>query len=227
MHYTRRQTWLPLVALVAGLALLAPAPAADTDDTGFTPLFNGKDFSGWKFLLQGNADPAKTFVIKDGVIICTGKPNGYFYTDKSFKNYVLRYDWRYQRPSGLTDDSAFRGNSGLLVHIQLPHQIWPKSVEVQGQNATHGRTFAIGSKKGDPAPSTFTGKFDPTVQKGAVRPVGEWNTTEVVCQDGAITCKINGKQVDAGKGNLTEGPIGLQSEGSEIHFRNIRIKELK
>ena len=56
--------------------------------------------------------------------------------------------------------------------------------------------------------------------------VGEWNTTEAICQDGMITSKVNGTQVATGKGELMEGQIGLQSEGAEIHFKNIKIKVL-
>src|SRR3954452_529114 len=123
-------------ALVVALALAGAATAAEDkkEDDGFTSLFNGKDLTGWQFTLPGGADAAKTFTVQDGIIVVTGKPNGYFYTDKGFKNYVLRFDWRYKRPEGLTDDNKFGGNSGCLVHIQPPHKIWPKCVEVQGMN---------------------------------------------------------------------------------------------
>ena len=56
----------------------------------------------------------------------SGKPNGYFYTDKSFKNYVIRYSWTY--PKNQPDKTTM--NSGLLVHIQEPHKVWPKSVDL-------------------------------------------------------------------------------------------------
>src|SRR5262245_35762227 len=132
MRYTMLRTGLLLVALLVGLVLLAPAPAADDKDEGFTNLFNGKDFSGWKTILGKEGDPAKTWSIKDGVIICTGRPNGYFYTDKSFKNYILRFDWRYAASSGNPDDTKF--NSGCLIHITGPQKVWPQCVEVQGLN---------------------------------------------------------------------------------------------
>src|SRR5262249_28588435 len=158
------------------------------------------------------ADPEKTFTVKEAVIVVTGHPNGYFYTDKGYKNYVLRFDWRYKRPKGLTDDSKFPGNSGCLVHIQPPHKVWPKCVEVQGMNRDHGMIFAIMGAKGKY-------KFDRVAKDKATKPVGEWNTTEVICRDGMITSKINGTQVATGTGELTEGPIGFQSEGAEIHFK--------
>ncbi len=72
------------------------------------------------------------------------------------------------------------------------------------------------------------GTFDREAKDKATKPVGEWNTTEIICkEDGSITAKINGTEVSSGKGDLTEGQIGFQSEGAEIHFRNIKIKEMK
>jgi hypothetical protein len=221
MRCTSLLRYLTLLAVLAGTVLFGSATAADDKkDEGFTDLFNGKDFTGWKVILQKDADPEKTLSVDKGIIFCTGRPNGYFYTDKNYKNYVLRYDWQYKRPADLVDDGKFLGNSGCLVHIQPPHKVWPKSVEVQGMNRDHGKLIFIQSKG--------KGTFDKAVKDKAVKPVGEWNTTEIKCmEDGSITAKINGTEVSSGKGELTEGVIGLQSEGAEIHFRNIRIKEMK
>lgn len=219
---TGRRTRWPW-ALLACAALLGPLQAAEQKDAaGFTPLFNGRDLGGWKTYLPKGADPAKTWSVKEGVIICTGRPNGYLYTDKSYKNYVLRYDWQYKRPSDLTDDSQFKGNSGCLVHIQEPHMVWPRCIEVQGMNRDHGLLIGVaGAKVAD-------NKYDRQTKNKVTKPVGEWNTTEITCKaDGSIVAKINGTQVSSGKGDVTEGPIGFQSEGAEIHFRNIEIKDLK
>jgi hypothetical protein len=223
--------WVAVAALLAGVARLGPVRAAEgKKDDGFKPLFNGTDFTGLKFEL-GKSDPEKTFSVKEKVIVVSGRPNGYFYTDKSYKNYVLRFDWQYKRPSNLTDDSKFNGNSGALIHIQTPHRVWPECVEVQGLNKDHGHIFAIGNQKGDKHPSQFKSDVDnktrQAAQKKAIKKVGEWNTTEITCKDGSISSKINGVAIDSGKGNLMEGQIGFQSEGAEIHFRNIMIKEMK
>jgi hypothetical protein len=211
------------VALALGVAGTRPAAAGDKED--FTPLFNGKDMSGFKYILGGKKgdDPlkTKTWRVEDGVIICTGSPGGYFYTDKSYKNYIVLYDWKYKRPAGLEDDKKFNGNSGLLVHIQEPHKVWPKSLEVQGMNRDHGSFISIGGVK------ISDYKFNRKNLEKARNKVGEWNTTEVTVRDGEVTCKVNGVPVASGKVNLTEGPFGLQSEGAEIHFKNIKIKILK
>lgn len=210
---------LPAVVLAALLA--SSASAEDDKADGFTKLFNGKDLTGWKFHLDAkakDADPAKTWSVHDGAIICTGKPAGYCYTDKSYRNYVLRYDWRY--PAGSKPES----NSGCLVHMQEPHKVWPRSVEPQGRYMDHGKLFMIGLAKDE----IKANHFDADALKKALKPMGEWSTTEITCAaDGTISVKVNGTPVSSGKTVLTEGPIGYQSEGSEIHFRNIMIKEMK
>jgi hypothetical protein len=201
-------------ALCLGLGVLTRAD----DKADFTPLFNGKDLSGWKTLLKDPAgEPSKTWVIVDGVIQCTGKPNGYFYTEKSYKNYTFRYDWMYPKEQG--EKSSM--NSGLLVHVQGEPKIWPKCVEAQGAFKNHGMLYFLQCKK-------IEAKFEQAAVDKARKPQGEWNTTEVVCAaDGTITVKLNGVEVASGKSDLLEGQIGFQSEGAIIHFKNLHIKEMK
>jgi 3-keto-disaccharide hydrolase len=208
-----------LAVLFAGVALLAvqgALPAAD--DAGFTKLFNGKDLTGFKTFPE---NASATFQVKDGEIVVSGKPAGYFYTEKGYKNYVLKFDWMYTRPADLSDEEKFLGNSGCLVHIQTPHKVWPKSIEVQGMNRDHAKMIAVSG-----APMTGA-KDDPAARKTARKPVGQWNTTEVTVQEGHLSAKINGTPISECQTTLMDGPIGFQSEGAEIHFKNIMIKELK
>src|SRR5262249_9355545 len=67
-------------------------------DKDFKDLFNGKDLTGWKFNVFGK-DQGKTFTVEEDYIKVSGNPNGYFYTDKTYKNYVVKFDWRYKRPA--------------------------------------------------------------------------------------------------------------------------------
>jgi len=203
---------LPVLVILA----LASSALRAADD-GFTPLFNGKDLTGWKVQFKDadkDADPAKTFTVKDGALIISGKPTCYIHTEKSYKDYVIKYDWRF--PEGSSPDS----NSGCLVHIQPPPKVMPKSVEPQGRYKDHGKLFFIGVKG--------EGKFDEEAHKKALKPMGQWSTTEVTCKaDGSISVKLNDIPVSEGKTELTSGPIGFQCEGWEVHFRNIKIKEMK
>jgi hypothetical protein len=243
MMFSPKLRWLLCLATVTAFALVLSAcsPVSAGDD-GFVKVFNGKDMTGFKYVVaipktvevdgkkktvfekETGDDPlkstTKTWKVEDGVIMCTGKPNGYFYMDKTFKNYVVKFDWKYARPAGLKDDEKFNGNSGYLAHITGEHKVWPKCVEIQGMNKEHAKIFAIGGAKGK-----YT--FDADALKKARKPVGEWNTTEIIFVGGKITSKVNGVVIGDGEGELSEGPWGMQSEGAEIHFKNIMIKEKK
>ena len=93
-------------------------------------LWNGKDFSGFKFILEDSAaDPMTVWMIKDNVIHCTGVPAGYFYTENVYSNYKLHLEWRW---------AAEPGNSGVLLHKQDPDEIWPKCIEAQLKSGNAG-----------------------------------------------------------------------------------------
>ncbi|MEZ6047476.1 MAG: DUF1080 domain-containing protein [Planctomycetaceae bacterium] len=68
----------------------------------------------------------------------------------------------------------------------------------------------------------------PEKREAARKPVGEWNSLEVESRAGVLTAKLNGELICQNKpGEVNSGRIGFQSEGFEVHFRNIRIKELE
>jgi hypothetical protein len=215
-----RSLRIAFVAVFAASLGVLVSQAAAGDDQGFVALFNGKDLTGWKTNLFGK-DDGKTFTVKDDYLRVSGKPNGYFYTDKSYKNYVLKFDWRYLRPEKLEDDKKFGGNSGLLVHIQSHGKSWPNCLEVQGANGSHASFISIGKT------GLTAAKFDKAALEKARHKVGEWNTTEMTIRNGEVAVKVNGQPVSSAKITLADGAIGFQSEGSELHFKNIKIKVLK
>jgi hypothetical protein len=202
--------WVQLAALVA-FGLAVPAAAED-----FVPLVKGDDAKALELV----GIVSDTLKISDGEIRISGKPNGYFATKESYKNYDLKFEWMYERPGDLESDAKFRGNSGLLIHIQMPHKVWPKCVEVQLLNAQAGAILPLGGTKCERT-------LDKAAQKQAIKPVGQWNLEEVTCQGGTIVCKINGIEVSRGTGcTIESGPIGWQSEGAPIRLRNLMIKSL-
>ncbi|GAC1447974.1 MAG: hypothetical protein NVSMB9_30700 [Isosphaeraceae bacterium] len=204
---------LRLVPLLTVFALAAPAPP---DDSQFKPLVEGTDAS--QFQLAGIG--SETLAIHDGEIRVSGKPAGFFATKKDYKNYVLRFEWMYERPEGLKSDSEFSGNSGLLLHIQGDLKVWPRSIELQLMHKEVGKIYPIDGAK-------FDGKWDAESFKRAIKPVGQWNTEEVTCRDGSITCTLNGAVVTRGEGASPDhGFIGWQSEGVPIRFRNLKIRGL-
>jgi hypothetical protein len=203
-----------VLATICTLFGLSRVPAADES----TELFNGKDLTGWKVAYQDankKGDPAASFSVKDSALIISGKPNCNIYTEKSYKNYVLTFDWRY--PEGSKPDS----NSGCLFHMQDGSKFATKCIESQGQYKTHGKIYFMNGQKGE-------SKFDEPALKKVLKPMGEWSSTEVTCEaDGAFRVKVNGTPISSGKSELTSGQIGFQCEGWEIHLRNVKIVEKK
>ena len=197
------------------------------NEPGFEKLFNGRDFTGIKFVVGTNcrqkdagcnqSELGRPFNVEDGAIICSGAPQGYWYTDRKYLNFTLRFDYRYMRPKDLQDDRDFIGNSGYFLFV-TENQVWPRMLQMEG-----GFANALA-----PAPLGGTAKFtqDPDARKRATRPLNEWNAVEIVSKDGKVTGYLNGTLVST----VTEhdfkeaGYIGFQSEGGEIHWRNIRIK---
>jgi hypothetical protein len=214
---------LSLLILAATFASPGLLLAGENSQEGWKTLFNGKDFDGWKFHLgKEGGDNEGTYTINDGVLICSGKPAGYIYTEESFSNYTLEFEFAFKRPDGLTDDAAFRGNSGCLVHIGEKNAlgVWPRSIEVQGANRQMGLILPI------PRNVKCTHTFDREAFAKAHKPVGEFNKMMVEVRGGDMEISLNGTVVSTVSDcELTAGPLGFQSEGAETHWKNIRIRQ--
>lgn len=157
--------------------------------------------------LQREAEPLKD--PKDLVLICLGKVDGYIRTEKEYQDFELSLEWKYP-----TDPN---GNSGILLYTIEKDMIWPKSVQVQLHRPTAGSVFpSNGAKVDNPLPA-----------KDLSRAVNVWNECVIVSVDGKVTVSMNGHKVGEVTGCMpNKGCVGLQSEGSEIHFRKIAIKAL-
>jgi hypothetical protein len=165
--------------------------------------------------------------VADGVIKCTGKPNGFLATDKEYENYVLRVKWRFPK-------DGKGGNSGVLLHVQ-DEKYWPTSIEAQLASGRAGGfwliyppdvTLDVDKARQDPKQPRhyFRLHKDEMIEK----PFGEWNQYEITCHGGDVTLVVNGKKVNEGKnGNLKKGRIALQSEGAPAEFKDIEIRLMK
>src|SRR5262249_48832953 len=180
-----------VLGILTAVGILAAALSyAAAAEEGFVPIFNGKDLSGFKFVLANKtAEPAKTFMVEDGYIKVSGKPNSYFCTEKSYKNYIFKYDWRFNVPDGKPEDP--RINSGCLIHITGEDKVWPKCIEAQGMYRDHAKMIPVA----DAQASNI--KDDNAARKQALKPLNEWNTTEITVQDGKIAAKINGTPISS------------------------------
>lgn len=195
----------------------------ETATRGAVSLFNGKNFDGWSFHLgKEGADNNGAMTVEDGIINCPGDPRGYLYTDKSYSNYIISYEWAFERPDNLTADSLFKGNNGCLVHVGEKNAlgVWPLSIEVQGQHRQAGLILPI------PRSVKCETTYDQEARDMAINPVGDWSTMTIDVRGGDMQIRINGIEVSTVKDSeLTSGSIGLQSEGAAIRWKNIKILE--
>jgi hypothetical protein len=190
-----------------------------------TMLFNGKDLAGWKlFIPDETIDTSEAWSVKDGVVHCTGKPNGYMRTKSAYENYKLHLEWRW--PGEPT-------NSGVLLHVGGEDKLWPKCIECQlkAENAgdivlMNGAGIAIDCKDMQNPSTPFV--IIPKKENSSEKTPGQWNTYEIFCNADVIRCYVNGVLQNEGTGaTATSGRICLQSEGGPIEFRNIYIESLE
>lgn len=211
------------LVLVLALAGVCRLQAQDAGDEGWAALIRGEDFDGWSFHLtkEGKGNDG-TFTMMDGVLVCSGSPSGYMYTKKTYSKFTLQLEWAFNRPDSLTDDTNFRGNSGVLVHIGDKNAlgVWPRSIEVQGKHTQAGLILPI------PRNVKCERTYDKEALAKVLKPVGKWNAMKIEVNGGDMIISLNGTVISTVSDcELTEGPIGLQSEGAGTRWRNIRIRE--
>ena len=203
-------------------ASLVQAQNAETMPPASTPtrsieLFNGRNFEGWTFFMRSNAAPEITWSISNSFIHCAGKPNGFARTQNSYRDYQCTVEWRFVKP----------GNTGVLVDMQLPDHVWPRCVECQGMHDHQGDFWLWGGVAGN-EPFNLQRNGIKMLQPSAENAVGEWNTYQTVCRSNSVEIIVNGKAMNKLTGcNVSEGFIGLQSEGAEIEVRRVYLEPLK
>jgi len=205
------------------LADLASFLADDPEsEPAFGPeieLFNGRDLSGWRAHLPGGADPAKTWIVQDGVLRCLGQPAGYVYTERAFTNFELTLEWRF--------DPGSAGNSGVLCRVQEPHQVWPRSLEAQLNSGDAGDIWNIGEFRALAAADRTSGRHTVKLLPSSEKPLGEWNRYRIRLDHGRFTLEVNGTVQNVAEWcEELAGPVALQSEGAVIEFRNVKIREI-
>lgn len=193
-------------------------------ESGFTSLFNGKDLDGW----VGNK---QSYTVIDGMIVVDpngGGSGGNLYTEREYENFVLRFEFK------LTPGA----NNGLGIHAPL-----------EGDAAYLGKELQILDNTADKYADLKAYQYHGSVygvvpaKRGYLKPVGEWNSQEVVISGTTVKVTLNGQVIvdadlakAAAKGTLDgrdhpgllrdRGHIGFLGHGDKLMFRNIRIKEL-
>ncbi|MBL8799784.1 MAG: DUF1080 domain-containing protein [Planctomycetia bacterium] len=196
------------------LSLFAPVAigqelSAEEKDAGFISLFNGKDLTGWKYL--GKAAGDGPFSVQDGAIQYKGGNGWLCFTGKEYVDFELRCEFKLIKLGGdggiffrATQDSAGSG--------------WPtQRYELQVKDyAEQARLWNVPYK------------LDKEKVAKVRKKLGEWESYRLVVQDNKVEVYLNGELVtiaDAAK-PLKQGFLGLQAEGGEQAFRNLRVRPL-
>ncbi len=202
------------IVFLIGIVGTAGIQAADGE---FVPLFNGRNLDGW---INVNCAP-ETWTVRDGIIHCTGIPTGVLRTERLYENYILELEWRHMKKGG---------NAGLFIHsdaITAVGQPFTRSIELQIMDGNAGDMFSIHGATMTPDKPHPKGWIRSLPSENRMKPTGQWNHYRVESRNGTATLAVNGKVVTRGFHlNPRKGYICLESEGSEVHFRNIRICEL-
>jgi len=238
-------------ALVVILCVALFTPTASTQ-AGFTSLFNGKDFTGWKVPAGDNGH----WKIVDGVIDYDAESEASgdksLWSEKSFGDFVLRLDWRIKStpyinpgvPIVLMDGSHKKDADGKPIRLAVPDS--DSGVYVRGESKAQINIWAWPVGSGEVYGYRMDEKMPAAVRAGvtpkgnADRHIGEWNTFEITMRGDRLTVVLNGEQV-IGNAQLpgvpARGPIALQHHGSKkagvwtsppslVQFRNIAIREM-
>jgi hypothetical protein len=237
-----------LVAVAAGRApnpqSAPPAPASQTMAAEaivpdrVTPLFNGRDLSGWTADVpekDTNPSARDSFVVRNGMLVSLGTPEGHLLTNARYRNYRLQVEYRF---------AAKPGNCGVLVHASRPralYKMFPQSIEVQMMHENAGDFWCIQENIEVPNMEARRPRKDGqqyggsendarrilNLTDGSEKPAGEWNTLVIEARDRAIKVWVNGTVVNEGFNCTADrGQIALQAEGSEVEFRRVDIGPL-
>ena len=221
-----------LASAAAGVlfAVALGEPSNGLPGPGFVDLFNGRDLSGW---VNVNTSP-DTWSVRDGRLVCSGRPIGVMRSEKQYENFVLHVEWMHVEPGGNSGvflwSNARPGESRLPdgVEVQMLELDWVKLNTREGKVPpiayVHGELFGVGGV--EIVPDNPRGERSMSIEN-LCRGRGEWNTYDVVAVDGVVKLAVNGKFVNGvSRSTRRKGYLCLESEGAEIHFRNIRILEL-
>jgi hypothetical protein len=196
-------------------------------------LFNGKDLSGWHTdvpAMDTNATAINPFIVRNGLLVSLGTPQGHLITDAVYQNFRLEVEYRF---------AAEPGNCGVLVFASTPralYKMFPQSIEVQLMHGNAGDFWCIVEDITVPDMEKRRGsKSNWGITEGKERriknltdssenPVGEWNHMIVECVGNSIKVWVNGDLVNYGFNcTAAKGQIALQAEGSEVEFRKIQL----
>ncbi len=205
--------------------------------------------AGWVALGKGDFTnvncAADTWQWKeDGSLHCTGTPIGVMRTVKQYANFEMTVSWRHLKDAGNSGVFLFAPQDAMdkLVKPGLPDagievQVldlgftasYEKSTGKKGDWFTcHGDVFPVGRSTMKPFPPLSPNGSRSFPKENRSKGVGEWNHYLIRAVDGVVKLWVNGGQVSGGEAcNPASGYICLESEGSPIDFKDMKIREIK
>lgn len=219
------------------LTAVIGSATAQSGKKGFTKLFDGKSTAGWH--TYGQTTAGSKWQVEDGTLHFVPKSGreggGDLVTDKEYSNFHLKIDWKV----------APKANSGIIFYINEDKakysNTYSTGLEMQVlDNDGHPDGKITKHRSGD-LYDLIKSSSEP------VKPVGEWNTAEIISKNGKLELKLNGVKIVSttlwddqfkalvagskfkgweGFATFKSGKIALQDHGNEVWYRNIMIKEL-
>jgi hypothetical protein len=204
---------------------------------GFKPIFDGETTAGWH--TYGKTTAGSAWKVEDGVLhfdpaAAKDGEGGDLVTDKEYTNFHLKLEWKV----------APESNSGIIFYVN-------EDLEKYKNTYNTGLEMQILDNEGHPdgkIEKHRAGDLYDLIKSTSepVKPVGEWNTAQIVCKFGKLTFVLNDvfvvettlwddafKELVAnskfagweGFGIFKTGKIALQDHGENVWYRNIQIKE--
>ena len=214
-----------------------PDSAATNNTQEWESLFDGKSLAGWHGF--NKTGEVTNWAIQEGALVCLGAAKdahgGDIVTDKKYSNFELTWDWKVDKGS----------NSGVMYHVvedpkyKAPYETGPEYQVIDD--------IGFPGKLEDWQQAGADYAMTPANEKKKLKPVGEWNSSKIVYNNGHLEHWLNGEKIvesdtnsEAWKKQRAEGKwkdfpdyakvktgaIALQDHGNKAYFKNIKIKEL-
>jgi hypothetical protein len=160
-------------------------------------------------IAQWHIDPAAKTIVCDG--------NGgheWLRFNKEFSDFKFHVEWRFTKLDGNP-----HYNSGVFFRNDADGTIWHQAQTSPEGGYIFGETLIDGKK------TSFNEMKE--MSENRVKPAGEWNVYDIECRKDTCTLAVNGAVVNTLHTGVTQGYVGLESEGFQIEFRNVQVEELR
>ena len=212
--------YLLLAALIFSTTTsFAGSPCSD-DEPGYESIFDGKSLDGWKGSIDG-------YEAKDGILTCIKSKGGALFTKKKYADFSFKFEFRLEPGANNGIGLRYPGK-GSGSYEGMECQVLDNTAEKYDGKLKpwqyHGSIYGLIPAK-----------------RGALKPVGEWNSEEIILKGTKVKVILNGTTIvdgdladvkeplDGKKHSgrfVKEGNLGFLGHGDKLEFRNLRVKTL-